>query len=189
MRTACSVDGCNRPVTGWGLCRTHYMREYRAGNISRPTQEDRFWAKVMKTPECWPWLAGITTKGYGSFWDPATKRHVSAHRFAYELLVGAIPDGLTVDHRCHTEDESCRGGNGCPHRRCVNPSHLQLVTPKENTLLARTAPTAINARKTECIRGHALEGDNVIVDHRGYRQCRTCTRARGLAAYYARKGA
>lgn len=87
----------------------------------------RFWAKVDKNapvpdyrPDlgpCWIWTACITADGYGSFAPNRIAR--LAHRVAYELIVGAIPDGLTIDHLCRV-------------RSCVNPGHLDVVTPGEN---------------------------------------------------------
>jgi hypothetical protein len=87
-----------------------------------------------------------------------------AHRFAWELLRGAIPDGLTLDHLCR-------------NRRCVNPDHLEPVTAVENTMRGQ-APHAINARKTHCLRGHAFDEENTYVRSDGARICRACVRAR-----------
>jgi hypothetical protein len=85
----------------------------------------RFYSKIdfdgaiapgMTTP-CWEWTAYRNKGGYGIFfWN---SRDSVAHRFAYELLVGPIPEGLQIDHACHT-------------RHCVNPQHLSAVTPKVN---------------------------------------------------------
>jgi hypothetical protein len=52
-------------------------------------------------------------------------------------VCGPIPPGLYVDHACHTTDPDCAGGPNCPHRRCVNPDHLELVTDDENRRRAR----------------------------------------------------
>jgi len=119
----------------------------------------RFWKKAQKTDTCWLWIAGVSSNGYGSFC--LNGRTMAAHRIAWELLRGAIPDGLTIDHLCR-------------NRICVNPTHMELVTSKENTLRGFN-PTAINARKTKCLRGHSLSGENLYM-HCGGRACRTCRR-------------
>lgn len=141
---------------------------------------DRFWAKVTKTDTCWLWGAASARGGYGSF--RANGRTHRAHRFAYELHYGPIPDGLHLDHQCHNTDPSCPGGEACLHRRCVNPAHLEPATPRENTLRGG-APAAINAAKTHCIHGHEFTPENTqrIRPSRsqpnGARRCRICRRA------------
>lgn len=167
------------------MCNTHYKQGYRQGLYSRPTAEDRFWQRVEKGVDCWTWIGGLSTKGYGRFWDKG--RHVLAHRFAYELLVGAIPDELTLDHRCHTRDAACKGGDTCPHRSCVNPEHLLPMTSVENAMQTPNSPTVINARKRLCVRGHPLSGGNLVIDKRGGRQCKECRRAQSLATYHRRR--
>src|SRR5689334_1886116 len=94
----------------------------------------RFWAKVQPADTgCWLWNEGsLDWSGYGQYWyDGATR---GAHRVAYGLLVGDIPEGLQIDHLCRTPS-------------CVNPEHLEVVAPKENTLRGNTLP-ALNAAKT-----------------------------------------
>ena len=81
--------------------------------------QQRFWAKVNKTPDCWLWTGGKTGHGYGVF--SLHGRDVRAHRAAYEFLVGAIPSGLVIDHLCRVP-------------ACVNPEHLQPVTQQINCL-------------------------------------------------------
>ena len=129
------------------------------------TPEERFWAKVEKTETCWLWTASRSTGSYGRFTNGG---HVYAHRFVYELLIGPIPDGLTLDHLCRV-------------RHCVNPAHLEPVTIRENILRGETRAAA-NVAKTHCLRGHLLAGAN-LTKAKGRRSCRTCMNAHGRAQY------
>lgn len=133
---------------------------------------ERFWAKVQVggPTECWPWTAARNTKGYGQF--KASGKLVPAHRWAYEQIVGKIPDGLQIDHLCR-------------NRGCVNPGHMEPVTSKINTLRG-VCPSGLNAVKVECIRGHSFDAPNTIVRPNGSRQCRTCQRQWGQE-YWAQK--
>lgn len=173
----CLIDGCERSgKLKRGMCEMHYQRWYFHGDAShtRPGAEDRLWRKVEKQGGgCWLWTGRPNGGGYGRI-AIGGGSHVYVHRFAYELTHGPIPDGLTVDHECHTKDESCVGGPTCPHRRCVNPAHLVAVTRGENTLRGNS-PFSINAAKTHCIRNHPLSGDNVRW-YKGHRECRACDR-------------
>ena len=81
------------------------------------SREDRFWAKVDKSGECWEWLAFKERDGYGKFQFPGAGQY--AHRIAYQLLVGPIAPGMQVDHMCHNPG-------------CVNPDHLRIATNTEN---------------------------------------------------------
>lgn len=130
---------------------------------------DRFWSYVHKTDGCWLWTGGLMNKGYGTFW---AGRSLRAHRVAYELCIGPIPEGLTLDHLCRV-------------RRCVNPAHLEPVTIRENVMRGEGITAALAARDY-CVNGHPLTGDNLRIDAHGHRRCRTCGRAK-QAAYKARR--
>lgn len=124
------------------------------------TVEERFWAKVQRggPTECWLWTAS-RSDGYGHF--HVSRARMPAHRYAYELLVGPIPEGLILDHLCRV-------------RHCVNPAHLEPVTSAENTLRGYGMP-ARNARKTHCKYGHEFTPENTRRTRLG-RECRTCRR-------------
>lgn len=101
-----------------GACYARWLRQQPTSLKDRRTPAERFWAKVDRSDDCWVWTGTGTPKGYGQF-APHGK-HVYAHRFAYELLVGPIPEGMTIDHLCR-------------NRGCVRPDHLEVVTRGENT--------------------------------------------------------
>ena len=117
---------------------------------------ERFFAHVVRGPSCWTW-DGSKRNGYGLFNIGSncdgSRRVVSAHRFAYQLRKGPIPDGLTLDHLCR-------------NRSCVNPDHHEPVTAAEN--VARSARV-----RTHCKHGHEFTPENTRM-YRGARVCRTC---------------
>lgn len=140
------------------------------------TLADRLLLKIEKTDSCWVWRGLVDRNGYGSINLRAGQKRL-AHRLAYEVFVGAIPDGTELDHVCHTRDAECPGGDTCLHRRCVNPAHLEPVTHQINMERGRS-PWAVSDRST-CTRGHLRTPENTWIRKTdGYRQCRVCSRER-----------
>ncbi len=125
---------------------------------------------------CWTFGGYILPTGYGQI-----GRNIGAHRLAYQLAHGPIPEGLQIDHNCHNRDLSCPGGP-CRHRRCVNPDHLEAVTTVENVMRGRGFGPA-NAAKTTCAAGHEFTPGNTYVTPKGKRVCIACRRAQQFAAY------
>lgn len=127
---------------------------------------DRFWSKVEIDWEtgCWEWRGHFGGSqwaiggGYGriSIWGSGR----SAHRTAWIIENGSIPEGLQIDHLCR-------------NRGCVNPEHLEPVTAKVNTLRSLN-PAAVNARKTHCPQGHPYDSTNTLWGASGDRHCRAC---------------
>lgn len=125
----------------------------------RLRKPERFWSKVDASGDCWEWTAARQPSGHGRFYiDGKVQR---AHRVAYELLVGPIPDGLHIDHLCLNTS-------------CVNPDHLEPVTAGTNVLRGY-GPTAMEARQTHCKHGHLFNASNTYWRGRK-RQCRECAK-------------
>ena len=107
-------------------CGPMVAKNYRRGHGRRRPLRSRFMAKVAKSDGCWMWTGAVATSGYGRIGEGA--RTLQAHRVAYQLLVGPIPEGLHIDHLCRV-------------RLCVRPDHLEPVTQAENNIRARLALT------------------------------------------------
>lgn len=165
-----------------GMCDKHYMRWWKYGDpLARKmlfgSAEERFWHYVNKRgpDECWPWGGTIRENGYGQIW--ADGKTTAPHIVAYRLAGKIVPDGLELDHLCH-DPAICTPGKTCPHRRCCNPDHLEAVPRIVNTLRSG-APSAVNARKDACSRGHLFDDANTgwsVNRDRPRRYCRTCAR-------------
>lgn len=138
--------------------------------ISHATRE-RFFDKFERNgADCWVWTASRLPNGYGSFWVGENGiKAANAHRFAYRLLVGEVPDGLVLDHLCR-------------NRACVNPEHLEPVTDRENMWRGEHA-SIVAARKGQCVNGHKMTPENTRIAparpgrrNRATRECRQCGR-------------
>jgi hypothetical protein len=137
-------------------------------------RQTHFWDRVDKAgPEgCWLWTSTVRRdSGYGQYvieeWKKPdgtwTCRTARAHRVAYEIAVGPIPDGMTIDHLCKV-------------KHCVNPQHMEVVTPEENARRGNTRRGGL------CKAGlHVMEGDNLIFRpsrSSSSSECRACTNER-----------
>lgn len=162
MKPTCAYPDCGLSLgnnSRRGLCPKHYARMLRQGTIDRfprtlpafNSVEERFFSKVEATGFCWLWVGRLNPRGYGTF-NPAHAVAVYAHRWSYEHLVGHIPEGLTLDHLCRITN-------------CVNPDHLEPVTPAENNYR--------KPKKQQCLRGHDLDKGYVRKD--GSRMCVKCS--------------
>ena len=125
MTSGCYFEGCPEKHYARGLCLNHWL-QLRKGQELHPlrrkrSMEDRFWDRVdMRGPdECWPWKMTPHKQGYGTFCSGG--KGLKAHRVSYELTHHVtLGDSDIIDHKCR-------------NRICVNPSHLHLVTHKQNT--------------------------------------------------------
>lgn len=152
----CSIPDCDRVVLARGWCSTHYYRWYRHGSPDvapiRLTFEARL-ASSVDVADCWLWNRARKGSGYGNVnW---AGRWTQAHRWVWENLVGPVPSGMHLDHLCRV-------------RHCVNPDHLEVVTPAVNA--ARSA----KAVKRWCIRGHDLWDEKNVYRSSTGRTCRAC---------------
>ena len=128
----------------------------------------RFASTIAVDPisKCWNWMGAVDRDGYGVF--TATSRYwgsqikVKAHRFSMFMFSRPCPDDLVVDHLCR-------------NRKCVNPTHLEAVSNKEN-LLRGVGFCGVNVRKTHCHNGHEFNELNTYKIPNGGRSCKACAR-------------
>ena len=163
----CAVQNCGLKHHAHGYCAKHAARLRANGHpeaIRRTTTVDSFFNRVHKAPSgCWEWTGYVGKNGYGKL---ATRLplvpggSLLAHRASYEFHVGPIPEGMHLDHLCRVT-------------HCVNPEHLEPVTPQENA-----ARGLHGVLRTHCLYGHELTPENTVYDaRRNCRRCRTCSAA------------
>lgn len=129
-------------------------------NRSRHSPEDlpgKFWARVQKSDGCWTWKGKHVSDGYGQFYL-GQGHNIQAHIYAYEQLIGPVPEGAELDHLCR-------------NRGCCNPAHLEPVTHRENVRRGN-GWAGRHARKTHCPYGHPYE--TKVINGRERRFCREC---------------
>ena len=175
----CVVDGCNLIQKCRSMCNPHYQRHRRhgdplGGNASPPRSIEDVAAKfhdgyTVDENGCWVWGRSVTSTGYPQF--SALGRHVVGHRWSYEQFVGPIPDDMLVCHKCDV-------------KRCVNPDHLEVGSPRKNTQDAydRGLMHHWMSRRTHCKNGHEFTVDNTK-KYRGVRVCIACEKRRVVCEF------
>ena len=154
--SACVVNACTRRVLARGLCHGHY--EWCRRNPGQTpthrlktdfTPEEKFWARVdfngpraAGLPDrCWIWTGATGGEGRYGLAKFGPTLNGQAHSISYRLLIGGYDMSLDLDHLCKVT-------------LCVNPWHVEPVTHTEN-LRRGNGWGGVNARKTQCPRGHA----------------------------------
>lgn len=122
MARLCEYHECPRKHYARGLCFAHYKRKRAGRDMDMPFQRkgdyvNKFWERIEKSEGCWNWTKGRTEAGYGFM--SVNGKCEYAHRISYTIHFGEIPNGMSVDHKCH-------------NRGCVNPDHLRLATDALN---------------------------------------------------------
>lgn len=163
----CLVEVCERGVRARGLCSLHYARVRRTGTTAVGERlvgaglEERLWFRTVVNGECWESGRALTRrvrdgKGYPGL--RIGKQMVTVHLAAYRHFVGEPAEGHQVHHRC---------GN----KLCWRPEHLVALSPAAHKRAHR---------KTECVKGHALAGENlrVVITPEGWaiNRCKECGR-------------
>lgn len=163
------VGGSNpsaRTIPSDGLF--HLKRASDSTALISPEFLDRFLLSFSPEPTsgCWLWLKCLTAAGYGQV--NVDGRPTVAHRVSYELFVGPIPFGLTLDHLCRI-------------RCCINPVHVEPVSRGENVRRgdAGLARGLQLRSRTICPSGHEYSGRNLVIkvrrDGSVHRHCRACS--------------
>ena len=122
---------------------------------------ERFWAQVDKSGECWEWTGPLFTTGYGSFY--IGKVRWRSHRYSALLYYGPYEQNVIV---CHT----------CDNRKCVRPDHLVLADHDWNAKDREAKGRGAGRRKTHCPNGHEYTDENTLYTKKGHRKCRECNK-------------
>lgn len=157
-----------------------WSRRTWASPLQDETYRREVWERILRNIHvndrgCWEWQRNLSPDGYGQI--SVKRRMTRAHQVALAIhRDGVWSPSLQVDHLCR-------------NRRCCNPSHLELVTPRENTRRGIAPDVAAKRKKsvTHCPQGHAYNEKNTYVNALGHRTCRRCRADRMRASLAAAK--
>lgn len=144
---------------------------------SREIMRDRLLRSFQEVNGCWLWAGIVNREGYARIRVPGWPTKWAIHRVSYEVFVGPIPSGLTIDHLCRKP-------------ACINPDHLEPVTMETN-IRRGFGIGMLNAAKGSCHCGHPYVGGSYrfeqIGDGKLARRCVVCRREREKQNYHAER--
>lgn len=143
---------------------------------------------TLDSDSCWNWTGSKVKDGYGAMVRQIDNKKftIFVHRLSWTLQNGEIPDGMVVDHTCHTSDiDNCKGA--CKHRSCINPAHLRITTIAENLRIKRRNIKSFSnlglihpEDRGSCINGHPYFEGSYVTYKSGKRACKVCVKVNNM---------